>query len=146
HAGARGTLRSPGFFRPPARGPSHRGRCSSAARDTSGRLPQAAIRSNDSFARNPCDVGPVVHHATFRCLESTTGGYAKVAHRLMKLLSRVVWSEGMHLGPHHFQVQSRFFEEITHFGISKLWFEPYGIVGLELDAEALRNGTVVVVH
>ena len=52
----------------------------------------------------------------------------------------------MHLGPHHFQVQSRFFEEITHFGISKLWFEPYGIVGLELDAEALRNGTVCLVH
>ncbi|MDR3677182.1 MAG: type VI secretion system baseplate subunit TssK [Acidobacteriota bacterium] len=64
----------------------------------------------------------------------------------MKQLSRVVWSEGMHLGPHHFQVQSRFFEEITHFGISKLWFEPYGIVGLELDGEALRNGTVCVVH
>lgn len=64
----------------------------------------------------------------------------------MKQLSKVVWSEGMHLGPHHFQVQSRFFEEITHFGISQLWFEPYGLVGLELDAEALRNGTVAVVH
>ena len=64
----------------------------------------------------------------------------------MKQLSKVVWSEGMHLGPHHFQVQSRFFEEITHFGLSKLWFEPYGVVGLELDAEALRNGTVAVVH
>ncbi|MGD0225741.1 MAG: type VI secretion system baseplate subunit TssK [Terriglobia bacterium] len=64
----------------------------------------------------------------------------------MKQLSKVVWSEGMHLEPHHFQVQSRFFEEITHFGISKLWFEPYGIVGLELDAEALRNGTVCLVH
>ena len=64
----------------------------------------------------------------------------------MKQLSKVVWSEGMHLGPHHFQVQSRFFEEITHFGISKLWFEPYGLVGLELDDEALRNGTVAVVH
>jgi len=64
----------------------------------------------------------------------------------MKQLSKVVWSEGMHLGPHHFQVQSRFFEEITHFGISKLWFEPYGLAGLELDAEALRNGTVAVVH
>ena len=64
----------------------------------------------------------------------------------MKQLSKVVWTEGMHLGPHHFQVQNRFFEEITHFGISHLWFEPYGIVGLELDAEALRNGTVSVVH
>jgi type VI secretion system protein ImpJ len=64
----------------------------------------------------------------------------------MKQLSKVVWSEGMHLGPHHFQVQNRYFEEITHFGISKLWFEPYGLVGLELDAEALRNGTVCIVH
>lgn len=64
----------------------------------------------------------------------------------MKQLSKVVWAEGMYLGPHHFQVQSRFFEEITHFGISHLWFEPYGLVGLELDAEALRNGTVSVVH
>jgi len=64
----------------------------------------------------------------------------------MKQLSKVVWSEGMHLEPHHFQVQSRFFEEITHFGITKLWFEPYGLVGLELDAEALRNGTVCLVH
>jgi type VI secretion system protein ImpJ len=43
-------------------------------------------------------------------------------------------------------VQSRFFVEITHFGISSLWYEPYGLVGVELDAEALRNGTVDVVH
>jgi len=64
----------------------------------------------------------------------------------MKQLSKVVWSEGMHLGPHHFQVQGRFFEEVTHFQISNLWFEPYGMAGLELDAEALRNGTVVLVH
>jgi type VI secretion system protein ImpJ len=64
----------------------------------------------------------------------------------MKQLSKVVWSEGMHLGPHHFQVQGRFFEEVTHFQISNLWFEPYGLAGLELDAEALRNGTVALVH
>jgi len=64
----------------------------------------------------------------------------------MRQLSKVVWSEGMHLAPHHFQVQGRFFEEVTHFQISNLWFEPYGVVGLELDAEALRNGTVALVH
>jgi type VI secretion system protein ImpJ len=52
----------------------------------------------------------------------------------------------MYLGPHHFQVQGRFFEELTHFEISSLWFEPYGLVGLELDVEALRNGTVALVH
>ena len=64
----------------------------------------------------------------------------------MKQLARVVWSEGMYLGPHHFQAQNRFFEDVTHFGISSLWFEPYEPIGLELDAEALRSGTVSLVH
>jgi type VI secretion system protein ImpJ len=64
----------------------------------------------------------------------------------MKQLSKVVWSEGMYLGPHHFQAQGRFFEEVTHFEISNLWFEPFGLAGLELDGEALRNGTVALVH
>lgn len=64
----------------------------------------------------------------------------------MKRLSKVVWSEGMYLGPHHFQTQSRFYEEVTHFDISSLWFEPFGFVGIELDAEALRNGTVSLIH
>lgn len=64
----------------------------------------------------------------------------------MKRLSKVVWSEGMYLGPHHFQTQSRFHEEVTHFEVSNLWVEPYGFVGIELDAEALRNGTVSLIH
>lgn len=64
----------------------------------------------------------------------------------MKLLSRVVWSEGMHLGPHHFQAQGRYFEDSIQFATSNLWFRPYGLVGCELDAEALRNGTVSVIH
>ena len=64
----------------------------------------------------------------------------------MKLLSNVVWFEGMYLGPHHFQAQNRAFEDLVHFSASNLWFEPYGIVGQELDAEALRNGTVALVH
>ena len=45
----------------------------------------------------------------------------------MKYLSRVVWSEGMYLGPHHFQVQSRYFEDTIRFATSSLWFEPWGI-------------------
>ncbi len=73
-------------------------------------------------------------------------GYAKVAHRLMKLLSRVVWSEGMHLGPHHFQVQSRYFEDSIQFATSSLWFASYGLAGIELDADALYNGSVSLIH
>ena len=64
----------------------------------------------------------------------------------MKLLSKVVWSEGMYLGPHHFQAQSRYFEDSIQFATSSLWFAPYGLAGLELDAEALYNGTIALRH
>ena len=65
---------------------------------------------------------------------------------LMRLLSRVVWSEGMYLGPHHFQAQSRYFEDSIQFATSSLWFASFGLVGVELDADALHNGTVSLVH
>ncbi|MEK7409056.1 MAG: type VI secretion system baseplate subunit TssK [Acidobacteriota bacterium] len=64
----------------------------------------------------------------------------------MRNLSRVVWSEGMYLGPHHFQAQSRYFEDTVQFASSTLWFEPYGLVGCGLDAEALLSGTFSLVH
>jgi type VI secretion system protein ImpJ len=64
----------------------------------------------------------------------------------MKSLSRVVWSEGMHLGPHHFQAQSRYFEDSVHFAIASLWPWPWGISGCELDPEALHNGRVALIH
>lgn len=61
-------------------------------------------------------------------------------------LSRVVWSEGMYLGPHHFQAQSAYFEGAIHFTGAALWFEPYGFLACELDADALRNGTAALIH
>lgn len=64
----------------------------------------------------------------------------------MKPLARVVWSEGMHLTQHHFQAQSRYFEESIDFALARVGFEPYGLLGLELDAEALRNGTASLIH
>ena len=64
----------------------------------------------------------------------------------MKHLSRVVWSEGMYLGPHHFQAQNQYFEDLIQFAASALWYEPYGLVGYELDGDALRNGSVSLVH
>lgn len=64
----------------------------------------------------------------------------------MKLLSRVVWSEGMYLGPHHFQAQERYFEDSIHFATSNIWYRPYGLVGCEFNAEALSNGTLSLVH
>jgi len=64
----------------------------------------------------------------------------------MKDLSRVVWSEGMYLGPHHFQAQSRFFEDSVRFVTTSLWFEPWGLIAAQLDHEALKNGTVNLIH
>ena len=64
----------------------------------------------------------------------------------MKQLSRVVWNEGMHLAQHHFQAQSRYFEDAIQFAVSTIFFEPYGFAGFELDAEALRNDSVSLVH
>jgi type VI secretion system protein ImpJ len=52
----------------------------------------------------------------------------------------------MYLGPHHFQAQSRYFEDSVRFATSALWFESYGLVGCELNGEALRNGTVSLIH
>jgi len=69
-----------------------------------------------------------------------------IRNRCMKLLSRVVWSEGMYLGPHHFQVQGRYFEDSIQFATSSLWFAAYGLAGMELDADALQNGTVSLLH
>jgi type VI secretion system protein ImpJ len=64
----------------------------------------------------------------------------------MRNLSKVVWFEGMYLGPHHFQAQRLSFEDLIQFASSNLWFEPHGFSGYGLDHEALRNGTVVLVH
>ena len=64
----------------------------------------------------------------------------------VKHLSRIVWAEGMYLGPHHFQAQSRYFEDSIHFAADALWFCPFGFLGYELDAGALSNGTLKLTH
>jgi len=64
----------------------------------------------------------------------------------MSFLSRVVWSEGMYIGPHHFQAQSRYFEDSSQFVAASLRRDYYGFLGCEVDAEALRNGTLALVH
>ena len=64
----------------------------------------------------------------------------------MKLLTKPVWSEGMYLGPHHFQAQSRYFEDSLNFVTSSLWRDAYGFAGLQFDNDALRNGTLALTH
>src|SRR5437868_11334955 len=64
----------------------------------------------------------------------------------MKQLSRVVWNEGMHLAQHHFQAQSRYFEDAIQFALSSVFFAPYGLAGCELPAEPICNVPVSLIH
>lgn len=52
----------------------------------------------------------------------------------------------MHLGPHHFQAQSRYFENSIHACMAMLWPAGFGLVTYALDFEALKNGTVNLLH
>ena len=62
----------------------------------------------------------------------------------MRLLNKPVWAEGMYLGPHNFQAQSRYFEDSLNFVTMSLWRDAYGFAGLQFDADALRNGTLAM--
>ena len=64
----------------------------------------------------------------------------------MRQLTKPVWFEGMYLGPHHFQAQSRYFEDSLNFVIAGLWRDAFGFAGLQFDNDALRNGTVALTH
>ena len=74
------------------------------------------------------------------------GAEPDIVYGTMKQLSKVVWFEGMYLGPHHFQVQSQSFEDLVNFSTASLWFAPYGVVSCKLDADALKNGIVSLIH
>lgn len=52
----------------------------------------------------------------------------------------------MYLGPHHFQTQSRYFEDSIAFLAASLWHEPWGLLHAELDQKAIRNGSAVLLH
>jgi type VI secretion system protein ImpJ len=75
-----------------------------------------------------------------------SGAAAHPAEGPARAPGRVVWTEGMHLAQHHFQAQGRWFEGLTAFTLSQLFFRPYGLAGCEMDAEALLNGRVAVRH
>jgi type VI secretion system protein ImpJ len=64
----------------------------------------------------------------------------------MRTLTKPVWSEGMYLGPHHFQAQNRYFEDSLNFVTASLWRDAFGFAGLQFDADALRNGTLALTH
>lgn len=52
----------------------------------------------------------------------------------------------MHLAPHHFQAQKRYFEDLIDFTSQALHFAAYGFAGIEWSEEALRNGRLELLH
>jgi type VI secretion system protein ImpJ len=62
----------------------------------------------------------------------------------MSQLTKPVWAEGMYLGPHHFQAQARYFEDSLHFVAQSLWSDGYGFAALQVDADQLRNGSLLL--
>jgi type VI secretion system protein ImpJ len=66
--------------------------------------------------------------------------------RIMKLLSRVVWSEGMYLAPHHFQTQSRYFEDSITFLTQSLRRDCWGLLQVGMDRKAVENGRSSLLH
>ncbi len=64
----------------------------------------------------------------------------------MKSLSRIVWSEGMHLGLTIFRLQNRYFEDSVSLPHQLCGLKPMAWWGAELNEEALRNGSVSVTH
>ena len=58
----------------------------------------------------------------------------------MKLLSKIIWSEGMYLAPHHFQAQNRYFENSIHFATENLWNESYGFAAVKTMSTRCGTG------
>ena len=59
---------------------------------------------------------------------------------------RVVWEDGMHLTPQHFQAQRRHFEEQATRTLGLLFPFAYGLSAITLDIEALHNGAFLLAH
>ncbi len=62
----------------------------------------------------------------------------------MSWMSRVVWSEGMFLLPHHFQQQERFLEHLIQGRCGDLTPFGWGYTHLKLDRQALALGRLAV--
>jgi type VI secretion system protein ImpJ len=59
---------------------------------------------------------------------------------------QVVWEDGMHLSAHHFQAQRRHHEDLVTRTLDSLLPFGWGLSDVALDIEALRNGTLALLH
>lgn len=59
---------------------------------------------------------------------------------------RVVWEDGMHLTPQHFQAQRRYHEEQTARTLGLMMPFAFGLSAITVDEDGLRNGTFSLVQ
>jgi len=59
---------------------------------------------------------------------------------------RVVWEDGMHLTPQHFQAQRRYHEEQTARTLGYMMPFAFGLSAITVDDDGLRNGTFSLVQ
>ena len=57
-----------------------------------------------------------------------------------------MWHEGMALAPQHFQAQRRWLEDEARRALDAVIPFAWGVAGVELDGDALRGGTLALVH
>ncbi|MFC1716173.1 type VI secretion system baseplate subunit TssK [Candidatus Poribacteria bacterium] len=57
---------------------------------------------------------------------------------------KIVWSEGMFLGPHHFQQWDRYQEDILNLRLKSVMPLYWGLIDLEINRETLENGTFML--
>jgi type VI secretion system protein ImpJ len=58
--------------------------------------------------------------------------------------ARIVWEEGMHLAPQHFQGQRRHFEDSLAQTVNAVFPFGYGVTRVRMDADALAGGMLAV--
>ena len=58
---------------------------------------------------------------------------------------KIVWSEGMFLGPHHFQQWDRYQEDILNLRMKSVMPLCWGLMDLEINKEALENGAFMLI-
>jgi len=62
----------------------------------------------------------------------------------MRQLQGVLWTKGVLLNPQHLQVQDRYLEDKLGFHLSALAYQPWGLLSVEMQDEALKAGEVIL--
>lgn len=60
----------------------------------------------------------------------------------MKTPQRIIWSEGMFMGPHHMQQLDLYHESLVETRLGSVCLYPWGVSSMQFDMEALRAGQV----